>query len=368
MSDKRLKIFQALPKAGFLSILVALLALLAQAIAGSPKMAIGQRASLALFFVFFAAFLAVAVLSLVWRPKVSGSGELTVSGPYKFVRYPFYGAIIFLFNPALAIFFRSWFLFFACALVYFIWRMVVRPEEKRRREIFGEVYFKYQKSAWLFFPNLFMISKPLFFGFWALAVFIFIFVGLNFSALYLRAIEWPEEEKIREIGEIGGMREIRGGETGGLPKSESRPKPKYNKPDSIVIGKIKIEAPLVFASGTSKKELNAALDQGVVIYPGSKLPGEPGEVFLTGHSSVYPWNKTPFGQVFTLIDKLEAGDIATLYYGQYKYDYKMTKKSQVKPNEVHLNAQTGQNTLVLMTCWPPGTTLKRLLVEGVEVE
>lgn len=374
MLKKRFSSSETLLKAGFLSLLAGLFALLMQAVFGSPKMAIEGGDSQMVFLVLFGAFLVVVILGALFRAAKSASGGFLAKGLYKFVRYPIYGAIIFLLNPGLAILLRSWFLIFACVFAYFIWRKIVRTEERERREIFGDAYLKYQKNASLFFPNLFAVSRPLFFGFWVLAVFIFIFVGLNYSAFYLRAVEWPQNEPVQPVssgpiranhGDPGG-----GGAQGGNQNVASLPsvRPRYNKPNSIVIEKLKIEAPLVFASGTGQKELNVALDQGVVIYPGSKLPDEPGEVFLTGHSSVYPWNKTSYGQVFTLLDKLEAGDIVIIYYDKYKYDYKVTKKTVVKPSELHLNSQTSAKTITLMTCWPPGTTLKRLVVEGEEVD
>ncbi len=150
--------------------------------------------------------------------------------------------------------------------------------------------------------------------------------------------------------------------------SATRPKPVFNNSNSIIISKIKIEAPLVFASGTSQKELSAALNQGVLIYPGSKMPGELGNVFLTGHSSTMPWNKTKYGQVFTLLDRLAPGDIVTIYYNQHKYDYQVTNKYVTTPDKVALNSQTNSKTLTLFTCWPIGTAWKRLVVEGVLIE
>lgn len=371
MTNKKPSLSGTLLKAGFLSLITGLFALLIGAIFGSPKMAIEGGTSQAMFWVLLGAFLAVLIYSLIWRLAKGVLGEFTTSGPYRYVRYPVFGAIIFLLIPGLAILFRSWFLLFACVFIYFIWKKAVKAGERQLREIFGEQYLKYQKTTRLFFPNLFAISRPLFLGFWTLAIFIFIFVGLNYSAFYLRAIEWREDEEQQPVaqgpirGDQGNKRDQAGDQNlSSLPA----PRQKYDKPDSIIINKIKIEAPLVFAAGTSQKELNSALDQGVIIYPGSKLPGQPGEVFLSGHSSVYPWNKTPYGQVFTMIDKLEAGDIMTIYYGQYKYDYRITNKSIVKPDEVRLSGQTGQNTLTLMTCWPIGTALKRLLVYGEEIK
>jgi len=191
------------------------------------------------------------------------------------------------------------------------------------------------------------------------------FVGLNFSSFYLRAVQWEKDEEIKEPIQRP-VRQI----TSNLPIAETTQpfRPKYDRENSIVIAKINIDAPLIFASGTSQKELNAALNQGVVIYPGSKLPDEPGNLFLTGHSSVYPWNKTKFGQVFALLDRLEPGDRVIIYYNQYKYEYEVTKKYVTTPDKVIINTGNQAKTLTLITCWPIGTAWKRLIVEGILVQ
>ena len=139
-------------------------------------------------------------------------------------------------------------------------------------------------------------------------------------------------------------------------------KSNYNaSPNSIYIAKTDTRAPIVSASGIKQSELNAALDQGVVLYPGSALPGQSGEVALTGHSSVFPWNKTSYGQVFALLDKVENGDVISLVYNNYQYDYQVTGKAVLLPNQVK-TSPTMEQKLLISTCWPIGTSLKRLVV------
>jgi len=326
-------------------------------------MVIGNQTSQIAFFVLLAIYLFItfwAIFSLVPKRR---ENKLQTEGIYKYVRHPMYSAIIFILNPALGILLHSWLLILSCPISYLIWRSAIQDEEKQLIEQFGDEYLKYRKTIWPFFPNLFKFNKPIFFGVTALSVFIFSFITLNFPSFYLREVDWErgkpvdiQKESPKPISKTGST----------LPQSQVRQK--YDKPNSIVIGKLNIDAPLVFASGTTQKELNAALDQGVLIYPGSKLPGENGEVFLSGHSSAYPWNKTQYGQVFTLLDRLQPGDIVTIYWNQYKYDYKVTRQSVVTPDKAALNAQTSSKTITLMTCWPIGTAWKRLVVEGVLID
>ncbi|OGZ34968.1 MAG: hypothetical protein A2174_00075 [Candidatus Portnoybacteria bacterium RBG_13_41_18] len=365
-TDKKIPVLGCLAKAGFLSVFIWFLAIIINAILGSPKMGISAMSAFFIFLFLMSFFVWVIFWSILSLHLGKKQGKLSEFGAYQFIRHPMYSAIIFLFFPAIAILLRSWILIIACLPIYLIWRSAIADEDSQLKNTFGEVFANYKKNVRPFFPNFLKINKYIFFGVSTLAFFLIIFVGLNFSAFYLRAVSWQEEGE-----EITPIKIEKTENINVLPASENippRPKPIYNEPNSIIISKIGIRAPLVFASGVSQKELNAALNQGVLVYPGSKLPGEAGEVFLTGHSSTYIWNKTPFGQVFTLLDKLEIGDIVTVYYGQHKFDYQVTNKFVTTPDKVALKSASDTKTITLFTCWPIGTTWKRLVVEGAEIE
>jgi sortase A len=103
----------------------------------------------------------------------------------------------------------------------------------------------------------------------------------------------------------------------------------------------------------------------VAIYPGSVPSGQIGNFFLVGHSSVYPWDKTKYGQVFAALDKLKIGDTAVIYLQRRKYEYKITNKYTVAPKDIRLVHPASEAKITLMTCWPIGTSLKRLIIDGV---
>jgi len=138
----------------------------------------------------------------------------------------------------------------------------------------------------------------------------------------------------------------------------------YEKPDSVVIEKIGLTAPLIFSQGKTQKEIEADLNKGVVAYPGSVLPGEIGNLFVTGHSSVYPWNHSAYGKVFAALDKLETGDRVIVYYNKHKFEYKIVNKYVARPQDVQLVHPENEAKITLFTCWPIGTNLKRLVLEG----
>ena len=145
----------------------------------------------------------------------------------------------------------------------------------------------------------------------------------------------------------------------------------------IVIPRIGKNIPLVdvsVASGTTFETMHETfmeeLKKWVVRYPGTAEPGDTGNVFIFGHSSNYPWVKSQYNDVFALLDTLENGDEITIYYFQKKYTYKVIEKATVKPGDVKtLEARDHtKKELSLMTCWPVGTTLERMIVFAELVE
>jgi sortase A len=72
---------------------------------------------------------------------------------------------------------------------------------------------------------------------------------------------------------------------------------------------------------------------------------------------------TRYNSVFFLLSKLEKKDEIDIYYKGLKYKYQVEDLKTVDAKEVsYLSPASEVQTITLMTCWPPGTTLKRLLV------
>lgn len=145
----------------------------------------------------------------------------------------------------------------------------------------------------------------------------------------------------------------------------------------IVIPKIGKNIPLVEVENRNVESVNELhdifmeeLEDGVVRYPGSALPGEAGNSFIFGHSSNFPWLPGEYNEVFALLDKVVFDDEIIVYYDQKKYVYKVREKRVVKPwdTSVLRNQNKDRKLITLMTCWPIGTTTNRLLVIGELVE
>ncbi len=136
--------------------------------------------------------------------------------------------------------------------------------------------------------------------------------------------------------------------------------------DIIFIPKIGVEAPIILPKGTTEKDFLSALKEGVVLNPEFSSPGSEGITVILGHSSPNIHSIGKYNNVFSLLNKLEKGDIITIYYQKQKYNYKVTLKYTFSPGEENLKVRDTKNsTLLLITCWPIGTNFRRL---GVEAE
>lgn len=154
--------------------------------------------------------------------------------------------------------------------------------------------------------------------------------------------------------------------------------PQVGPPDDrIIIPKLNLNVPIVIPSSDSlvqenwkqlELDIQAALADGVVHYPGTARPGQAGNFFVTGHSSYYPWAEGDYKSVFARLGELKVGDEYWVYYGGDKHRYRIESKKEVSPSDVSvLDQPTDQRRSTLMTCTPVGTTLRRLIVSAQEL-
>jgi len=138
----------------------------------------------------------------------------------------------------------------------------------------------------------------------------------------------------------------------------------------IIIPKIGANARILAnVDAGNEKEYLEALKKGVAHAAGSAFPGEGGHIFLFAHSTDYFWNVGTYNAVFYLLYKLEKGDDVIIFYKNQRYAYRITDKKIVDPSEVeYLTKKTNHEFLTLQTCWPPGTTLKRIMLFATRIK
>lgn len=130
---------------------------------------------------------------------------------------------------------------------------------------------------------------------------------------------------------------------------------------SLIIPKVKINA--MVNDSVDLEEYETALKDGVAHARGTSFPDQSGTVFIFGHSTNYDWNIEHYSAYFYPLRYLEEGEEVIIIYEGENFVYKTVEKKIVKANEVeYLVSQNEEDKLVLQTCWPPGTTWKRLIV------
>lgn len=137
-----------------------------------------------------------------------------------------------------------------------------------------------------------------------------------------------------------------------------------NKDFAIVIPKIRAIAPIIKDIDPYNKNIFLpALKKGVAHAKGTSLPNENGNVYLFAHSTDAFYNVGTYNAAFYLIGKLEKDDEVKIYFNNIEYSYRVTDKKVVDANDSqYLTQKTNGKILTLQTCYPPGTTLKRLVV------
>lgn len=157
-------------------------------------------------------------------------------------------------------------------------------------------------------------------------------------------------------------------------KEESKSQPNVIVPIDeefgIVIPKLGANAPVIAdVDWQNSAEYQRVLAKGVAHARGTSLPGENGNIFIFSHSGVDFYEAARYNALFYLLNKLVSGDKVYLFYKGEKFVYTVTEKKTVSPDDIGaLEGDKTKKTVTLMTCWPAGTTLKRLIVEAVQVE
>lgn len=114
----------------------------------------------------------------------------------------------------------------------------------------------------------------------------------------------------------------------------------------------------------NEAEFRNVLTQGIAHAKGTVFPGIPGNTYLFAHSTDNWWNVGRYNAVFYLLKDVEVGDDIIVFFEGRRHNYVVSEKYVADPTEVSLlvNSRGNEEKLILQTCWPPGTTWRRLFV------
>jgi sortase A len=98
-----------------------------------------------------------------------------------------------------------------------------------------------------------------------------------------------------------------------------------------------------------------AINHGPSHWPGTAMPGQPGNVVVAGH-------RTTYSKPFYDLDLLAPGDplVFTMNDGTV-WTYELTGTSLVGPDATHIVAQTPERTATLFACHPKGSAAQRIV-------
>ena len=122
----------------------------------------------------------------------------------------------------------------------------------------------------------------------------------------------------------------------------------------IIIDSIKVDKFVV--AGVGYKEL----EKGPGLFTGSPLPGQLGNVAISGH-------RTTYGAPFSRLDELVAGDRIEMKTSQAMFTYVVSGVPKiVKPTDVDVirTVDPTRATLTLITCHPKWTSKNRLVISA----
>jgi len=108
------------------------------------------------------------------------------------------------------------------------------------------------------------------------------------------------------------------------------------------------------------------LKKSLIQYPQTALPGQLGNTVIFGHS-VLPqfFNPKSYLTIFSTLFKLKQGDEVLLNYDNVAYRYLIEEMFEVQPTDLSVLEQRFDGRyLTIITCSPPGTYLRRLIIRA----
>jgi sortase A len=112
----------------------------------------------------------------------------------------------------------------------------------------------------------------------------------------------------------------------------------------------------IFVQGDSPKILRRAVGH----IAGTAMPGEPGNVVLTGHRDTF----------FRPLRNIQKGDAITIRTLHGEFQYRVDSTQVVLPSDVQVLQPSSDNTLTLVTCFPfyyVGPAPKRFIVRARQI-
>ena len=144
-------------------------------------------------------------------------------------------------------------------------------------------------------------------------------------------------------------------------------KPAFKKVnDPGIITTFNISIPKLRINYANVSTIDTDLSKHLILYPGTSIPPEKGNAVIFGHSSIPSWfNPNNYQTIFATLHTLKVGDEIHTTVNTKEYRYIVESIRITTPNDMTIFTQNTDNSyLTLLTCTPPGTTWKRLIIKA----
>lgn len=140
---------------------------------------------------------------------------------------------------------------------------------------------------------------------------------------------------------------------------------KYKK-GKAKVDSYKLSIPALDISNAVVSTFDNNLSEHLVNYGGSPIPPDKGNAVIFGHSTLPNlFNKNDYKTIFANLYKLRVGDTVWTQVRGVSYKYKIFSITVVDPKDTSpLLQDYNNNFLTLVTCTPPGTVWKRLILKA----
>lgn len=135
---------------------------------------------------------------------------------------------------------------------------------------------------------------------------------------------------------------------------------------NVAVTHYTLSIPKIHVSNVDVSTIDTDLSHHLVQYGGTAVPPSKGTAVIFGHSTL-PQLYEPgnYNTVFAYAHTLQVGDEIDLTVDHLNYTYKIYNITITSPLDTSFFAQNyDDNYLILVTCTPPGTTWRRLLIKA----
>ncbi len=133
-------------------------------------------------------------------------------------------------------------------------------------------------------------------------------------------------------------------------------------PARIIIDAIDVDATIITPPSTELSDLDEALLQGVVHYPGSGSLNDVRNVFLFGHSTGFRVVQNQAFKVFNNLKELTKNDLIRVQSMTHEYVYRVMSVELANAEEVNVDFRSNVRMLTLSTCNAFGAKEERYIV------